>query len=216
MNDINTLIQRYLNGGTSLQEERLLAEMIDRSPDATKEQKALAEMLRCRAVHGEDEMEQWLAEDETAVFDSIMAQRRRRRWPLWTAAASVIALLCMAVWLGIGGEDRGEPPVAVVETAPPRQAERVKPEEESAPIPRRPVPQEKVTAASPPKKEVPPEKAEEPSPVTMDDLQDAIAMIETRLNKVVDSVAKAQAEQVIMSDARLSRLAYNTKTIPPQ
>lgn len=99
MNDINILTQRYLDGDTSLQDEKLLAEMIDRCPDATKEQKALTEMLRCHVVHGEDELEQWLTEDETAVFDSIMAQRHQRQrrtlWKLWTAAASVVALLCM-------------------------------------------------------------------------------------------------------------------------
>lgn len=58
MNDIDILTQRYLNGDTSLQEERLLADMIGNSPDATKEQKALAELLRGSAVHGDDEVEQ--------------------------------------------------------------------------------------------------------------------------------------------------------------
>lgn len=220
MNDINTLTQRYLDGDTSLQDEKLLAEMIDRCPDATKEQKALAEMLRCHVVHGEDEMEQWLTEDETAVFDSIMAQRHRRQrrtsWTLWTAAASVVALLCMAVWLGFSNEESGKPPVATVESVTPREMEKVTPDAKNVPLPQRPVPQEKVTAASMPKKETPSKKAEEPSLTTKDNLQDAIAMIETRLNKVADSVAMAQAEQVVISDARLARLAHNTKTISQQ
>lgn len=220
MNDINTLTQRYLDGDTSLQDEKLLAEMIDRCPDATKEQKALAEMLRCHVVHGEDEMEQWLTEDETAFFDSIMAQRHRRQrrtsWTLWTSAASVVALLCMAVWLGFSNEESGKPPVATVESVTPREAENVTPDAKNVPLPQRPVPQEKVTAASMPKKETPSKKAEEPSLTTKDNLQDAIAMIETRLNKVADSVAMAQAEQVVISDARLARLAHNTKTISQQ
>lgn len=220
MNDINTLTQRYLDGDTSLQEEKLLAEMIDRCPDATKEQKALAEMLRCHVVHGEDEMEQWLTEDETAVFDMIMAQRHRRQrrtsWTLWTAAASVVALLCMAVWLGFSNEESGKPPVATVESVTPREAEKVTSDAKNVPLPQRPVPQEKVTAASMPKKETPSKKAEEPSLTTKDNMQDAIAMIETRLNKVADSVAMAQAEQVVISDARLARLAHNTKTISQQ
>ena len=220
MNDINTLTQRYLDGDTSLQDEKLLAEMIDHCPDATKEQKALAEMLRCHVVHGEDEMEQWLTEDETAVFDSIMAQRHRRQrrtlWTLWTAAASVVALLCMAVWLGFSNEESGKPPVATVESVTPREAEKVTSDAKNVPLPQRAVPQEKVTAASMPKKETPSKKAEEPSLTTKDNMQDAIAMIETRLNKVADSVAMAQAEQVVISDARLARLAHNTKTISQQ
>ena len=220
MNDINTLTQRYLDGDTSLQEEKLLAEMINRCPDATKEQKALAEMLRCHVVHGEDEMEQWLTEDETAVFDMIMAQRHRRQrrtsWTLWTAAASVVALLCMAVWLGFSNEESGKPPVATVESVTPREAEKVTSDAKNVPLPQRPVPQEKVTAASMPKKETPSKKAEEPSLTTKDNMQDAIAMIETRLNKVADSVAMAQAEQVVISDARLARLACNNKKISQQ
>ena len=220
MNDINILTQRYLDGDTSLQDEKLLAEMIDRCPDATKEQKALAEMLRCHVVHDEDEMEQWLTEDETAVFDSIMAQRHQRQrrtlWKLWTAAASVVALLCMAVWLGFSNEESGKPPVATVESIPPREAEKVTPDAKNVPLPRHPVPQEKVTAASLPKQETPNKKAEEPPLTTKDNMQDAIAMIETRLNKVADSVAMAQAEQVVISDARLARLACNNKKISQQ
>ena len=220
MNDINTLTQRYLDGDTSLQEEKLLAEMIDRCPDATKEQKALAEMLRCHVVHGEDEMEQWLTEDETAVFDRIMAQRHRRQrrtsWTLWTSAASVVALLCMAVWLGFSNEESDKPPVATVESVTPREAEKVTSDAKNVPLPQRAVPQEKVTAASMPKKETPSKKAEEPSLTTKDNMQDAIAMIETRLNKVADSVAMAQAEQVVISDARLARLACNNKKIYQQ
>ena len=118
-----------------------------------------------------------------------------------------------AVWLGFSNEESGKPPVATVESIPLREAEKVTPDAKNVPLPRRPVPQEKVTTASLPKQEIPSKKAEEPPLTTKDNMQDAIAMIETRLNKVADSVAMAQAEQVVISDARLARLAHNTKTI---
>ena len=108
---------------------------------ATKDQKELTEMRRCLVVHGEDEVEQWLTEDETAVFDSIMAQRHQRQrrtlWKLWTAAASVVALLCMAVWLGFSNEESGKPPVATVESIPLREAEKVTPDAKNVPLPKR-------------------------------------------------------------------------------
>ena len=98
------LIQKYLNGETTAEEERLLALEVSRK-DAPDDWKVIAEML------GE------LTIDE-ALFDQIMAERKQkprfiRLWP-WVAAACVAALLI--VFLGPPREETStQPQVAKVE-----------------------------------------------------------------------------------------------------
>ena len=95
------LIQKYLNGETTAEEERLLALEVSRK-DAPDDWKVIAEML------GE------LTVDE-ALFDQIMAERKQkprfiRLWP-WVAAACVAALLI--VFLGPPREDTSTQPQVV-------------------------------------------------------------------------------------------------------
>lgn len=214
MNDIDILIQRYLEGSTSIEEERLLADLIDRCPDATADQRALAEILRCRAIHGEDEMEQWLTEDESSVYDRMMAHRRRRSMMRWAAAAVVIALLSFSMWLGIGGNGSEDVALIVAESSPALDCERTMCHDQITPTPSPPIQQQRKKAVSMPRKRTQPKKREDPSMAAMEGLQDAIAMIESRLDKVGDSVANSQAEQVAISDARLSRLYCDISSIP--
>jgi hypothetical protein len=101
------LIQKYLNGETTAEEEKLLALEVSRE-DAPEDWKVIAEML------GE------LTVDE-ALFDQIMAERKpkprlMRFWP-WVAAACVAALL--VVFLGPPREDTvSKPQIAKVEPKP--------------------------------------------------------------------------------------------------
>lgn len=81
--DIEILIQKYLNGETTPEEEKALALEVSRD-DAPQEWKIIAEML------GE------LTVDE-ALYDKMMAERNKKPriikfWP-WVAAACVAALL---------------------------------------------------------------------------------------------------------------------------
>ena len=101
------LIQKYLNGETTAEEEKLLALEVSRE-DAPEDWKVIAEML------GE------LTIDE-ALFDQIMAERKPKPrlmcfWP-WVAAACVAALL--VVFLGPPREDTvSKPQIAKVEPKP--------------------------------------------------------------------------------------------------
>ena len=103
-NETEILIQKYLNGETTAEEERLLALEVSRK-DAPDDWKVIAEML------GE------LTIDE-ALFDQIMAERKQkprfiRLWP-WVAAACVAALLI--VFLGPPREETvSKPQIAKVE-----------------------------------------------------------------------------------------------------
>ena len=96
-----TLIQKYLNGETSVEEEKLLALEVSRE-NAPADWKIIAEML------GE------LTVDE-ALFDQMMAERKHKSrimkiWP-WVAAACVAALLI--VFLAPPKEDSAsKPPIA--------------------------------------------------------------------------------------------------------
>ncbi|MCQ2255414.1 MAG: hypothetical protein MJZ29_07945 [Bacteroidaceae bacterium] len=83
--DIEILIEKYLNGETTPEEEKALAAEVSRD-DAPQEWKIIAEML------GE------LTVDE-ALYDNMMAERNKKSrimklWP-WVAAACVAAILLM-------------------------------------------------------------------------------------------------------------------------
>ena len=103
--DTEMLIQKYLNGETTAEEERLLALEVSRN-DAPDDWKVIAEML------GE------LTVDE-ALFDQMMAERSRKSrivklWPR-VAAACVAALLI--VFLSPPRKDApSKPQIAKVET----------------------------------------------------------------------------------------------------
>ena len=103
--DTEILIQKYLNGETTAEEERLLALEVSRD-DAPDDWKVIAGML------GE------LTVDE-ALFNQMMAERSRKSrivklWP-WVAAACVAALLI--VFLSPPRKDApSKPQIAKVET----------------------------------------------------------------------------------------------------
>lgn len=128
--DTETLIQKYLNGETTAEEERLLAVEVSRE-EAPADWKVIAEMLGRLTV-------------DEALFDQIMAERKPRvvrLWP-WVAAACVAALLI--VFLGPPKEDAVTlPPIAKVvpnvkaaEAEPTETKERERKEEPTPTLPR--------------------------------------------------------------------------------
>ena len=85
--DVNRLIDKYMEGETSPQEERQLAIEVNR-PDAPAEWKIIAEMLG----------ELTLGE---ALYDQTMAERKRiriRRYVGWGIAVAA----CLTLWLVLG------------------------------------------------------------------------------------------------------------------
>ena len=117
--DTELLIQKYLNGETTAEEERLLALEVSRD-DAPDDWKVIAEMLGCLTV-------------DEALFDQRMAERKHtprieKIWP-WVAAACVAALLI--VFLSPPRKDApSKPQIAKVEIEHKQVLPKVKAAEE--------------------------------------------------------------------------------------
>lgn len=115
--EVNRLIDKYMEGATSPEEERLLAIEVNR-PDAPAEWKLVAEMLG----------ELTLGE---ALYDQTMAERKRiriRRYVGW----SVAVVACLTLWLVLG---KLVPEIPQQDTTPQiaqKPAPAAKPEEKEA------------------------------------------------------------------------------------
>ena len=153
--DTEILIQKYLNGETTAEEERLLALEISRE-DVPDDWKVIAEML------GE------LTVDE-ALFDQMMAERKQKSrlvklWP-WLAAACVAALLI--VFIGPPRDDvPTQPHTAKVVFKPKQVRPKVKPSEEKKVEPKvemTATPAKRVKAPKPTAKKSVPDQQEPPA-----------------------------------------------------
>ncbi|MBQ9186405.1 MAG: hypothetical protein IJ144_01110 [Prevotella sp.] len=173
----NELIDKLLNGQATPEEEHLIARMLRR----------------------EEDVEAWLAEDETATYNLIIYRRRaRRRMAYWAAAAVVVAVLAagaVLLW------PRGESPVVreavVAQNTATVPAAACHPVVATAPVPVR-----AQHVASKPVKA----RGARPAATAADSLQYYIARLEHELEQVTDSNYTAKAEQIIRADARLQRL----------
>lgn len=171
------LIEKLLTEQTTPEEEHLVAKMLQQ----------------------EEDMEQWLTEDETAEYDSIVSQRRGKHRVLrWAIAAVVVALVAAGTIVLWPKEQVNEEMVVIKE----RVSSPQKPE------------LEKTAAITPPiaKPITTPKKAKNRvrQPATakaQDSLEYYIARLEKELDEVTDSINyTTKAEQIIRADARLQKL----------
>lgn len=237
MKEIDILTQKYLGGTTTLREEQRLAELIGSKSDATVTEKVMVEMLM-QHRHSEDEMKQWLTEDETELYDSIMRQRRQRRIIRKLAAAASIAMVIgVASWFVTGRKTEQDRMIARQTTVTggsqkPGKATRqlhIK----MADVNKRATKQIVVATEKLPKntervKPVKPQtvektiaKADDLTPT--DKVQNLIVGIETKLEEIGDSVYMAHVENMIYTDRRQKELvdkmiaagAYKKYNTPP-
>ena len=107
------LLDKFLEGTTTLDEEKLLGRMLAES-DVPAELKALAELLKAEPCDASD-AEEWLAEDLTDEFDRIVSRRKLhaviRRL---IAAASVLLIVGIGALLWFGSEDKANDAVVAV------------------------------------------------------------------------------------------------------
>lgn len=237
MKEIDILTQKYLDGTTTLREEQRLAELISSKSDATVAEKIMAEMLMQRR-HSEDEMEQWLTEDETELYDTIMRQRRQRKViRKLAAAASIVIVIGVALWFVTGRKTEHDRIIAWQTTVTgdgqkpekPTQQLLIKTDDVNKGVTKRivvateelPKNTESVKPVKPQTVEKTMTKADDLTPT--DKIQNLIAGIETKLEEIGDSVYMAHVENMIYTDRKQKELvdkmiaagAYKKYNTPP-
>ena len=170
------LIDKLLNEQTTPEEEHLIAQELRQKED----------------------IERWLIEDETALYDSIVAKRQaKRRYLRWTIAATI------AIVLAIGAAVLWPKQEAISLVATTNAIQKPQPI---------PTAQDTVLVAQqfpiPKQKRSHTIKHQQVSKQvsTIDSLQYYIVRLEHELENVSDSTYTAKAEQVIRADARLQKL----------
>ena len=181
--------------------EDLIAKLLNEQT-TPEEEHQIAQLLR----PSDNEMAQWLAEDETAAYDQIVSSRHAKRHALRWAAAAVVTILLTAgafvLWTKDTGTDTSRThSTTSVPTPVTAQADSAV-HRENAPIDAKP----RTLAATPrPIKRTVHQQAASSS-TTADSLQIYIERLERELAQVTDSSYTTKAEQIIRADARLQRL----------
>jgi len=190
------LIEKLLKEQTTPEEEHLIAQMLHRK--------------------GHEETDLWLAEDETATYDRLVAKRHSRRRTVRWAVAAVLTVFIAAGAIVLWPHDEspaGGDTIAVhrteAKTAVGPDAKPAAGPEPAAPVTHAPVvaQQSDATRAKSGATRVKARATHSPKAAnTTDSLQYYIARLEQELAQVTDSSYTAKAEQIIRADARLQRL----------
>ncbi len=170
------LIDKLLNEQTTPEEEHLIAQELRQKED----------------------IERWLIEDETALYDSIVAKRQaKHRYLRWTIAATI------AIVLAIGAAvlwPKQEAMSLVATTNAIQKPQPIPTAQDTVLVAQQfPIPKQKRSHTI---------KHQQVSKQvsTIDSLQYYIVRLEHELENVSDSTYTAKAEQVIRADARLQKL----------
>lgn len=170
------LIDKLLNEQTTPEEEHLIAQ----------------------ELRQEEDIERWLIEDETALYDSIVAKRQaKRRYLRWAIAAVIVALLISGATL-LWPQQASETQVAKTTNAilndKPNDTTKQQPLLSST----------EIQQAVPQKAKVKAVKRRQTS--ATDSLNYYIARLEKELENVNESTYNTKAEEVLRADARLQKL----------
>lgn len=99
---MNKLIDKYLSGTSTREEEQALRRMLDGATSLTLGQRAVQAMLQVEPMQP---LPQWLTEDASATYDRIVERRHHASLWRWTGIA-VAACLVLGLLLIVprGGE----------------------------------------------------------------------------------------------------------------
>ena len=170
------LIDRLLNGQTTPEEEHLIAQRFQE----------------------EEDMEQWLIEDETEEYDRIVSQRGAKRSYIRWAVAACFTLLIAAGAIMLWPQEQIDDAIA-----------EQKPEEVTTTVVRDAEPAMAITASVKPTVTTKRHKMRlknRTTANTTDSLQYYIARLEKELENVNESTYTTKAEEVLRADARLQKL----------
>ena len=170
------LIDKLLNEQTTPEEEHLIAQELRQKED----------------------IERWLIEDETALYDSIVAKRQaKRRYLRWAIAAVIVALVISGATI-LWPQQVSETQVAKTTNAilndKPNDTTKQQPLLSST----------EIQQAVPQKAKVKAVKRRQTS--VTDSLNYYIARLEKELENVNESTYTTKADEVLRADARLQKL----------
>ena len=170
------LIDKLLNEQTTPEEEHLIAQKLRQKED----------------------IERWLIEDETALYDSIVAKRQaKRRYLRWAIAAVIVALVISGATI-LWPQQVSETQVAKTTNAilndKPNDTTKQQPLLSST----------EIQQAVPQKAKVKAVKRRQTS--VTDSLNYYIARLEKELENVNESTYTTKADEVLRADARLQKL----------
>lgn len=208
--EMKQLLDKFLEGTTTLDEEKQLGRMLAES-DVPAELKALAELLKAEPCDASD-AEEWLAEDLTDEFDRIVSRRKQqtviRRL---IAAASVLLIVGIGALLWFGSENKANDAVVVSDKTMASSSRG-----ESAYLPATEVIDESKEALSGSNDVKPQQKAEieiKTEPDTMpsttlseEQLNTILAAHQAKLREIDDSVDMAHIKDYIENDEQLYKI----------
>ena len=170
------LIDKLLNEQTTPEEEHLIAQELRQKED----------------------IERWLIEDETALYDSIVAKRQaKRRYLRWAIAAVIIALVISGatiLWPQQASETQVAKTTNAILNDKPNDTTKQQPLLSST----------EIQQAVPQKAKVKAVKRRQTS--ATDSLNYYIARLEKELENVNESTYTTKADEVLRADARLQKL----------
>ena len=110
MNERELLINKFLAGETTIEEEQMLARLIETEYENLQ---PLLYLLKSKK-HSDEELERWLTEDYSDEYFRLVANRRRTIVRRWLAAASVLLIGGIGALLWFGSEDKANDAVVAV------------------------------------------------------------------------------------------------------
>lgn len=220
MNERELLINKFLAGETTIEEEQMLARIIEGEAEYENLQPLLY-LLKSKK-HSDEELEKWLTEDYSDEYFRLVANRRRTIVHRWLAAASVLLVVGIGALLWSGSEDKANDAVVASDktmasnsrggTAYPPAAEVIEESTEllssrNAVMPQQKAESENKTIASSSRGESanPPVKKPEAQSTTLSEEQIApiLAKLRKRGEEIDDSVDRAHIRDYIMNDEKL-------------
>lgn len=203
--EMKQLLNKFLEGTTTLEEEKLLGRMLADN-DVPAELKALAELLKAEPSDASD-AEEWLTEDLTDEFDRIVSRRKQhtviRRL---IAAASVLLIVGIGALLWFGSEDKANDAVVAVsdsrgESAYPPAAEVI--DESAVALSGRNAvkPQHKAEIENKTKPDTTPSTT-----LSEEQLKTILAAHQAKLREIDDSVDMAHIKDYIENDEQLYKI----------
>ncbi|MBR2015975.1 MAG: hypothetical protein IKA00_01540 [Prevotella sp.] len=215
MNERELLINKFLAGETTIEEEQMLARLIEGEAEYENLQPLLY-LLKSKK-HSDEELEKWLTEDYSDEYFRLVANRRRTIVRRWLAAASVLLIVGIGALLWFGYEDKANDAVVAVSdsrggSAYPPSAEVIGESTEllssrNAVMSQQKAESENKTIASSSRGESanPPVKNPDAPSATLSEEQMApiLAKLRKRSEEIDDSVDRAHIRDYIMNDEKL-------------